>query len=98
IVQHAAEGSVRIEVQAWHANFLYSQAEMGGLHPELQRHAPACLGDVQRLDRTTAIGLEAAERIRDFETVASVDFARDRRVDRTAVGRGWRVLAKIAKV
>src|SRR5262245_53823501 len=39
VVEHAAEGTVWIEIDARHCHFLDPQPEPGGLHPQLQRHA-----------------------------------------------------------
>src|SRR5439155_27040481 len=46
VVEHAAEGPVGIEVDARHRDLLDAQAQPGPLHPELERHAPASLGDL----------------------------------------------------
>src|SRR5262249_49191277 len=98
VVEDAAEGAVRVEVQAGHTDLLDAQAEAGGLDPELQRHAPARLGDAQPGQGLLAIRLEAAEGVGQMQAEAGVDLAGDLLVNPAAVLRRRRVLAEVAQV
>src|SRR5262249_41220148 len=98
VVEHAAKGALRIEVNAWDGGFLDAQTKPPRLYPQLQRHAPARLGDPQFLQGVAPVGFESTEGIGEIQAVTIVDFASDNRVNAPAIARRGRVLTKVAQI
>ena len=67
IIQTATKGTVGIEVHQGHSHFGDPQSQVGRLHPELERHAVAILGDVELAKLLHSVGFEATEGIGEIE-------------------------------